>query len=253
MATTKITADQLIFRSSATGLDTVLDTYLQDSERGTLTLPQLMASIFDTNGTFTGTSIDPQFRTKPGFPDTLQYSVDGGTVWIDFATIPTGAGTGDMLASNNLNDVASVIASRTNLGLGALATLATVSNTEITNNTINPLTKLANGTPIRILGFDGSGAPAEITVSTGASLSANTLTAAPQVFSNTYTDTVDYTSGTGLPVGFATPTDPVDSKNLHVFFDGLQQNDGFTFNATTITFTAGIPLSVSEVRVRIIK
>ena len=74
----------------------------------------------------------------------------GATGW-ELATIS--AGGGDMLASNNLSDVVSAATSRTNLGLLALATLATVGAAQIDANAVTTvkildanvtLAKLAN-------------------------------------------------------------------------------------------------------------
>lgn len=47
-----------------------------------------------------------------------------------------GAGTGDMLAAQNLNDLASKPTARSNLGLGALATLSAVGSSQITDGSV---------------------------------------------------------------------------------------------------------------------
>jgi len=52
--------------------------------------------------------------------------------WQDFAIKgSTGAGTGDLLAANNLSELTNKATARTNLGLGAMATKATVAFTDL--------------------------------------------------------------------------------------------------------------------------
>jgi hypothetical protein len=64
-------------------------------------------------------------------------------------------------------------------------------------------------------------------------------------------DGVDYTAGGGGPDTFALPADPGSIENVWVSFDGIDQFDGFTLGAAPdITFAAGIPNGISEVRVK---
>ena len=255
MATTKISSDQLIFRSATTG-DTLLDTYLENAERGGKTLGQLMTDIFDNSGNFIGaTTIDPadfHFRFDPSNPSDLQFRWNGDPIWTTVGTVPTGGGTGDMLKANNLSDLTNVVTAKANLLLGALADASTVTTPLITNAAVTPV-KMSLGTANRLLGYNAGGSPSEVTPSTGLSLVGGVLTSAPRIYDFLFTAPADFTPGVA-PFGFDISSSPGPglAKNLFVTMDGIEQYDGYSFTATTVTFTAGCPLLVKNIRIRII-
>lgn len=83
MAETRPTGEQLRFISSATG-DHILDTYLENSEKGGRTLPDLLSDIFESNGDFAAGNFE--FRIEDS---TRKYQVRVGvfannaTGWLD--------------------------------------------------------------------------------------------------------------------------------------------------------------------------
>ena len=95
----------------------------------------------------------------------------------------SGGGTGDLVSTNNLSDVSSASTSRSNLGLGALATQGSVAVGQVNNNVIVEATiadgevtlpKLATGTAGNLITYNASGNPeAVVTGTAGQILTSN--------------------------------------------------------------------------------
>lgn len=100
----------------------------------------------------------------------------------------SGAGSGDLLSTNNLSDVASLTTSRSNLGFdGASGVVATG---DLADNAVT-LAKLNGGTAGALLGFDASGDPAEVAPDTaGYVLTDGGAGVAPTFQANTAAPTV---------------------------------------------------------------
>lgn len=96
-----------------------------------------------------------------------------------------GAGTGDMLAANNLSDVTSVASSRTNLGLTVLATTTPGTNvaTALAVNLANGGGFVPTGT---MLDFAGTAAPTGFLACDGAAVSRATYAALFTAISTTW-------------------------------------------------------------------
>ncbi|MEO5336650.1 MAG: hypothetical protein H7841_07135 [Magnetospirillum sp. WYHS-4] len=97
----------------------------------------------------------------------------------------TGAGTASLATltafARGLLAAGDAPGARAALGLGALAPLDSVGTAQLAAGAVT-LGKLANGTPGKVIGFDGAGVPAEVTPGSGFAIAVQTFTS-----SGTYT------------------------------------------------------------------
>lgn len=135
----------------------------------------------------------------------------------------TGGGSGDLLASNNLSDVASASTSRTNLGLAPLAVQSSVAVGQLNNVTVGTpqlidngvtLGKMAVGTPGGFMAYDtttgalvdiGAGTAGQIPQSNGAGVI--TWVNAPSAGADTLHDLVSTSAVTMNIAASSTPSD----------------------------------------------
>ena len=86
MGITRPTGEQLRFRSATTG-DHILDTYMENSEKGSRTLPDLMDDLFDSSGVFRSANFEFRFDTTT---DKIQFRAgnfaNSNTGWTDITT-----------------------------------------------------------------------------------------------------------------------------------------------------------------------
>jgi len=115
---------------------------------------------------FVAAAVAALIASAPGALDTLDELAAALGDDANFAsTITTALGT-KLVKSSNLSDLTDVAAARTNLGLAALAVLATVGTSQIDNSAVT-LAKIQNIAAARLLGSVAGGAPAEMRVGQG--------------------------------------------------------------------------------------
>jgi hypothetical protein len=125
-----------------------------------ISLPSSLAPTVDLSELTPTQPITPVGVTISGTPTTGQVPTATGPTTADWQT-PSGGGSGDLLAANNLSDLASASAARANLGLGGAAvlgvgtssgTVAAGNDTRITGaaQAANNLSDLTSGSTARI-------------------------------------------------------------------------------------------------------
>lgn len=141
-----------------------------------------------------------------------------------------GAGTGDMLAANNLSDLANIATSRSNLGLGVLAVKGDGDKGDITVSSSGDIwsidddavtfSKVQNISTSKILGRTtaSSGNIEELSVGTGLLLSAGELSSTV----NPLTAATVQASTSGTSIDFTSI--PSWVKRITVMFDGVSTN-----------------------------
>jgi len=129
---------------------------------------------------FVATAIANLISSAPGALDTLDELAAALGDDPNFATTVTNALAGKLAKASNLSDLVDASVARTNLGLAALAVLATVGTSQIDNDAVT-YAKIQNvSAASKLLGrgsSGGSGDAEEITLGTNLSMSGTTLNA----------------------------------------------------------------------------